>query len=51
MRHVQGKGGRRMGHKKRPNRYNPNKPDWRAVHLPGFLAGVALGAAQLFKAG
>lgn len=23
--------------KKRPNRYNPNKPDWNEVHLPAYM--------------
>jgi hypothetical protein len=24
----------------RYNRYNPNKPDWRAVHVPWWMAPV-----------
>lgn len=28
--------------KKRPNRYNPNKPDWNAVHRPSYFADSLL---------
>lgn len=35
--------------KKRPNRYDPNSPNWLAVHYPGYVWGAVLPTATAKK--
>ncbi len=39
--------GHRAGGKPRPNRYNPNAPDWNTVHRPVSFARLAESAVNL----